>query len=142
VQSTKGEAAVMLEQFKIAAELDHYLRMPVLIRPKSQSLIAHITLRFNAQHDCRAGKCPIVEIPVWHERTKTTKTEKAIQHAEMQRYFLNTHALHNAHLIRQSPPRTFVKPRHYLEDCCWLADHSASGARSSTGLRCRNSRCE
>jgi hypothetical protein len=39
-----------------------------------------------------------------------------IQHAETDSYFINLHALHNAHLLRDTLPRNLTAPVPYFTD--------------------------
>lgn len=40
----------------------------------------------------------------------------AVKHSALDRWFINLHALHNAHLLRETLPRQLTMPRPYLED--------------------------
>ncbi|THU95803.1 hypothetical protein K435DRAFT_819604 [Dendrothele bispora CBS 962.96] len=88
--SSEGALAIV-EHFRILDTKDPIFDMPVL----------DVLFDFNAQHDCVSGTCPIIETnqQVVQERLQTAMRQKGILHRDNQRYLLNTHALHNAHLI-------------------------------------------
>lgn len=44
------------------------------------------------------------------ERVNSGVTEKFIVHKPMERFIVNTHAFHNAHLLREVLPRTLIAP--------------------------------
>jgi len=55
------------------------------------------------------------------ERHETSRTTKLIAHEDSNHFVLNTHALHNAHLLRRVLPRELVAPKPLYED--WTARH-------------------
>ncbi|KAF5376296.1 hypothetical protein D9615_008525 [Tricholomella constricta] len=101
--------------------------MPVLTRRLEEESIViinakHVLFHFNAQLDCQRAKCTASgEHPVRQERTLSGNTEKCIEHESMQQFILNTHTLHNAHLIRAALPRNLTVPIPYALD--WTAHH-------------------
>ncbi|KAI0697812.1 hypothetical protein BC835DRAFT_1405600 [Cytidiella melzeri] len=76
----------------------------------------NIAFIFNAQHDCLTAECTTHDENVHQERRITGLTQKGVRHGEMQRYFINMHALHNAALIRRTLPRHFSKPNPFYID--------------------------
>jgi hypothetical protein len=44
------------------------------------------------------------------ERIASDKTENYIVHKPLDRFFINTHAFHNAHLLRATLPRDLISP--------------------------------
>ena len=85
--------------------------------------------KFNAQHDCAAGKCAIKlnAREIRQERQVTTQTQAALVHTNDDKFIVNMHALHNAHRIRETLPRHLTAPIPYLQDRkakhCELALH-------------------
>ncbi|KAJ7842495.1 hypothetical protein B0H13DRAFT_1648786, partial [Mycena leptocephala] len=73
---------------------------------------------FNGQHDCKGLKCPAVAgaETVIQERAITGLKQTAVKHVDTEIYFLNMVALHNAHLIRDTLPRSLTKPIPYFQD--------------------------
>jgi hypothetical protein len=45
------------------------------------------------------------------ERMKSDRTESVIEHKPVGRYIINTHAIHNAHLVRAAIPRHLTRPK-------------------------------
>jgi hypothetical protein len=86
-------------------------------------------LSFNVQHDCVFCKCKAASVFVRQERIFTDLTELEISHSPEQRFILNMHALHNAHLIRDILPRSLTEPIPYLQD------RAASHGRFAAQLR-------
>ncbi len=74
-----------------------------------------ILFDFNAQHDCVFSQCEIGDSDIYirQERLETDVRQKHLAHSNDARYLLNMHALHNAHLIRDTLPRTLVAPIPY-----------------------------
>ncbi|KAJ6605732.1 hypothetical protein B0H10DRAFT_2195453 [Mycena sp. CBHHK59/15] len=110
------DAVVVLRKFDVSATRDVRMNMPVL-SPSPEILLAapavqDILFFFNAQHDCHGSKCRAVSglEHVVQERNITSRTQTAIQHANTQVYFINMHALHNAHLLRDTLPRDLTAP--------------------------------
>ena len=58
----------------------------------------------------------------------TSRMQTAVIHANDSRWFLNMHALHNAHLIRETVPENLWKPKHYFHD--HLAEHKRFAAQA------------
>ncbi|EIN03271.1 hypothetical protein PUNSTDRAFT_78462 [Punctularia strigosozonata HHB-11173 SS5] len=72
----------------------------------------------NVQHDCIAGQCGATgRRNRKQERQESGITERFIEHNEQeQSYVINTHAFHNAHLLRRCLPRSLWEPAPYFED--------------------------
>ncbi|KAJ7675041.1 hypothetical protein B0H17DRAFT_1161670 [Mycena rosella] len=77
-----------------------------------------ILFHFNAQHDCKNLKCRAVDGAenIVQERGPTGRTQAAVQHVDTNIYFINMHALHNAHLLRETLPRNLTAPIPYFTD--------------------------
>ncbi|KAI0310177.1 hypothetical protein OF83DRAFT_1088541, partial [Amylostereum chailletii] len=112
-------AMVIIDQFDVADRRDTHLNMPILsdshravfVRPQD------ILFKFNAQHDCWDGKCPITarEERVQQERQTFTSEVRRVSHSNDTRFLINMHAMHNASLIRETLPRTLVEPVPYFK---------------------------
>jgi hypothetical protein len=50
------------------------------------------------------------------ERTKSNKSEQFIVHNNLDRFIINTHAFHNAHLLHATLPRDLVAPIPLFDD--------------------------
>jgi hypothetical protein len=126
---TDTGAVVVIEQFSISIFNDARLDMPLLIRtdtkfavkPKvrlellktrAYRYIQDILFKFNAQHDCRHFSCPLVNVAGPNQERQASKlTRKLTAHSEDSRFLLNTHALHNANLVRETLPRHMTEPK-------------------------------
>ena len=74
---------------------------------------------YNVQHDCRQAKCTASgKRAVIQERVQTElgETESVIEHKPLDRFLINTHAFHNAHLIQAILPRDLTIPVAYSAD--------------------------
>ncbi|THV05527.1 hypothetical protein K435DRAFT_892109 [Dendrothele bispora CBS 962.96] len=105
---------ILLEHFRILDRKDERLNMPILVN-STEIIVASgsdILFDFNPQHDCVSTGCQIgvSDAYVMQERMQTTKHKACIAHVDDERYLLNMHALHNAHLIREALPRHLVAP--------------------------------
>lgn len=75
-------------------------------------IIQKVLLVFNAQHDCRTGKClPSAVRPQMQEREETTRTVQLITHKDDGHFVINLTSLHNAAQIRKVLPRHLTAPR-------------------------------
>jgi hypothetical protein len=50
------------------------------------------------------------EQPLLQERVESGLTKTVIEHRAVDRFIINTHAFHNAHLLRATLPRSLVAP--------------------------------
>jgi len=102
--------------FYIASVRDGTFGMPVLSRRFDEVEVhviqsSEILFEYNAQHDCRHSQCiGSGERPLRQERIDSRVTEAFIVHNQHERYLINTHALHNAHLVRATLPRDLTRP--------------------------------
>lgn len=76
------------------------------------SIAQDIEFDFNVQHDCAFAGCgPTGKHPCVQERIKSSKaTESFIEHRDVSQWVINTHSLHNGHLLRRCLPRELVVP--------------------------------
>ncbi|KAJ7616168.1 hypothetical protein DFH06DRAFT_1239316 [Mycena polygramma] len=117
----KDSAVIILDVFQISETRDDIYGMPILVHRQSETTFvivparvsANITFQYNTQHDCHAPDvlCEATgERSRMQERVDSGITEKYIVHKPVERFILNTHAFHNAHLVRQVLPRALVAP--------------------------------
>ncbi|KAK7007276.1 hypothetical protein R3P38DRAFT_3212995 [Favolaschia claudopus] len=114
-----GNVAVIENSFFVLDVKDPRLNMPVLVPAQVDSILVYpkeILLALNAQHDCVSCKCTAAAVPIHQERITTSPTELRVSHSPEQRFLINMHALHNAHLIRDVLPRSLTAPTPYLQD--------------------------
>ncbi|KAJ7488709.1 hypothetical protein B0H11DRAFT_2405755 [Mycena galericulata] len=103
--------SIIIEPFTVSSVRDKRLNMPVLVPSTTES---------NVDRYLCIGR---------NERILTDNTQQCIIHSPEQRYILNMHGLHNAHLIREVLPRALISPVPYL------TDRVASHARFAQQLR-------
>ncbi|EDR03329.1 uncharacterized protein LACBIDRAFT_307447 [Laccaria bicolor S238N-H82] len=120
--SVKAEAFVIIDIFYIAATRDEIFGMPMLLRRFGESGMLMVTsqdilFEYNAQHDCRQAQCTASgQRPLVQERVDSNLIEDFIEHKPLDRFIVNTHALHNAHLIQAILPRELTAPIPYAAD--------------------------
>ncbi|KAJ7277334.1 hypothetical protein C8J57DRAFT_1060971, partial [Mycena rebaudengoi] len=113
LQGTDSSVLVVLELFQVLSARDELYGMPVLVRRDGEK----IKFKFNVQHDCYTGKCEATGIrPQMQERVESDKTENFIVHNALDRFIINSHAFHNAHLLRATLPRDLLAPIPLFDD--------------------------
>ncbi|KAJ7136616.1 hypothetical protein C8R44DRAFT_828518 [Mycena epipterygia] len=116
LENGKGSAVIVLDVFQIADGRHEIFGMPTLARRQSETsflIVRTVDIKFlyNTQHDCQLAECEASgEKPRMQERVDSGLTEKFIVHKPTERYIVNTHAFHNAHLLREVLPRTLTAP--------------------------------
>lgn len=75
--------------------------------------------------------------PVVQERLDTDLTENIIVHQPLDRYIINTHAFHNAHLLREIIPRHLITPLPLYEDREKTHHELAARLRTSEEVRAK-----
>ncbi|KAF8900617.1 hypothetical protein CPB85DRAFT_1377444 [Mucidula mucida] len=116
------EGVVVLELFQVLSECDSVFGMPVLMRRDGEKtyLIVpskNLKFKFNVQHDCTTAKCTASGVRKRkQERQDSEVTENFIEHQPLDRYFINMHAFHNAHLVRATLPRSLTVPLPIVDD--------------------------
>ena len=79
---------------------------------------------FNAQHDCATARCTDSgRIPRRQERLELDDTEPVVEHKPLNVYLINTHSLHNAHLLRRAVPHDLITPVPYINPSERQAEH-------------------
>lgn len=112
-------------------EKDDFFDMPIMldskcccfVDPKVSGFMFHIMsvlnnigkdvmFKFNVQHDCRSAHCTISSDTEFmqQERHQTNIQLQSVKHTTLQRFIINTHSLHNGHLLRYSLPRDLTRP--------------------------------
>jgi hypothetical protein len=87
-------------------------RTVILIRP-----LQKVLFHFNAQHDCRPGRClPTAFRPQMQERMETARTVQLIQHEGDDHFVINMTSLHNAAQLRKVLPRNLTAPKPLYSD--------------------------
>ncbi|KAJ7169264.1 hypothetical protein C8R43DRAFT_1155871 [Mycena crocata] len=119
-QGENSSVLVVLEKFQILSSRDKVFGMPVLVRSETIYTILpakNLKFKFNVQHDCCSAKCEATgERLRMQERVESDKVEYYIVHKPLDRYIINTHAFHNAHLLRATLPRDLIAPIPIFED--------------------------
>ncbi|KAJ7227863.1 hypothetical protein C8J57DRAFT_1439998 [Mycena rebaudengoi] len=114
VSSTSMFAVV--EVFQVLSNRDPVYGMPVLVRRDAEKSfmiipVKNLQFKFNVQHDCYSAKCEATGTKAqMQERVPSDKVEHFIVHKDLDRYIINTHAFHNAHLLRATLPRDLIAP--------------------------------
>ncbi|KAJ7017816.1 hypothetical protein C8F04DRAFT_911350, partial [Mycena alexandri] len=67
--------------------------------------------KFNAQHDCHSAECDATRVRLhMQERVESVQTENYAVHKPLDRFFINSHAFHNTHLLRATLGRDVIGP--------------------------------
>ena len=69
------------------------------------------------------------------ERMNSDRTESFIEHRPVGRYIINTHAIHNAHLVRAAIPRHLTRPVPLFLDRKQEHERIASNYRKKQGAK-------
>ncbi|KAJ7143259.1 hypothetical protein C8R46DRAFT_1167848 [Mycena filopes] len=120
-----GRVVVVLERFQVLSVRDAKFGMPILVRRDGETTYSMIPgkisqslmFKFNAQHDCYSAKCTAsgqrLQI---QERVESDTMETFIEHNPLDRFIINSHAFHNAHLLRATLPRELLAPIPLFDD--------------------------
>jgi hypothetical protein len=85
----------------------------------------HVQFLFNTQHDCATAKCTASKrTPRRQERLDLDETEPVIEHQPLEVYVVNTHSLHNSHLLRRALPRDLIAPLPFIGPDQRQAEHA------------------
>ena len=89
------------------------------------SIAQDIEFDFNVQHDCSFAGCgPTGKRPCVQERIESSKaTESFIEHCDVSQWIINTHSLHNGHLLRRCLPQELVVPIPVTDPAKRLEEH-------------------
>ncbi|KAJ7143643.1 hypothetical protein C8R46DRAFT_1012076 [Mycena filopes] len=111
-----GLTIVVVETFQVLNTRDDVFGMPVLVRRDGETTYAiipakNVKFKVNVQHDCCTAKCEATgERLRMQERVESDQVENFIVHQPLDRFIINSHAFHNAHLLRATLPRTLLAP--------------------------------
>lgn len=85
-----------------------------------------IEFDFNVQHDCSFAGCgPTGKRPRVQERIESPEaTESFIEHRDVSRWIINTHSLHNGHLLRRCLPHGLTVPVSVIPPAKREEEHS------------------
>ncbi|KAI0778011.1 hypothetical protein BD413DRAFT_683781 [Trametes elegans] len=131
-----NKAVAVIEMFEVAASRHTIMQMPWLVRRQGEPSFViveglDILFSFNVQHDCAFAGCAATEErAIQQERTESNVCEKFITHKDVARFIINTHTLHNPHLIRSVLPRDLVAPVPRFEDRRMQHDKLAASLRT------------
>jgi len=76
-----------------------------------------IDFLYNVQHDCPLARCTTSgKQALMQERVESGLFKAYIEHKPVERFVINTHAFHNAHLLRATLPRSIISPVCLQED--------------------------
>ncbi|KAL6309761.1 hypothetical protein BKA93DRAFT_746070 [Sparassis latifolia] len=111
---------IVLDQFDIAETHDPTFGMPTLHRRLGETTYIimstfmypqQVDFSINVQHNCQKCRCSASgKRQRKQERQDSGLTEQFIEHKEDDHFIINTHSLHNPHLLRQLLPRHLTAP--------------------------------
>ncbi|KAF9644917.1 hypothetical protein BDM02DRAFT_3157045 [Thelephora ganbajun] len=107
-------AITVIDIFDLKAACHPIFGMPILARSSGQPSyiivpVKNIQFAFNVQHDCATAKCTNSRhAPHRQERLELEATEPVIAHKPLDEYLINTHSLHNAHLLWKAIPCNLI----------------------------------
>ncbi|KAJ7685821.1 hypothetical protein B0H17DRAFT_1160739 [Mycena rosella] len=122
LQSQDSVNLVVLELFQVRSTRDELYGMPILVRRDSETTFSIIPgkkfkFKFNVQHDCYSAKFEATGTRLrMQKRVESDQIENFIVHNPLDRYIINSHAFHNAHLLRETLPRDLIAPIPLFED--------------------------
>ncbi|KAJ7284566.1 hypothetical protein C8J57DRAFT_1709000 [Mycena rebaudengoi] len=137
LQGDNSIVVLVVELFQVLSSRDEIYGMPVLVRRDSEitySIIPakNLKFKFNVQHDCYSAKCEATGVRMqMQERVESDKIENYIVHNSLDRYIINSHAFHNAHLLRATLPRDLLAPILLFPDRRVKHDELASDLRET-----------
>ncbi|KAJ7644882.1 hypothetical protein FB45DRAFT_735642 [Roridomyces roridus] len=115
-----AQGILVVTQFKVGEKLHPHYHMPVLLPAAGRRFIVpsnSIQFTFNVQHDCRACGCSATGTSRrMQERVISDAIVHSVVHTEDTRFIINTHAFHNAGLLRKFLPIALTKPRQLFAD--------------------------
>ncbi|KAJ6623228.1 hypothetical protein B0H10DRAFT_1786753 [Mycena sp. CBHHK59/15] len=128
---------VVLELFQVLSVRDAIYGMPVLVRRHGETSFTiigakNIKFKVNVQHDCYTAKCEATGQRLrMQERVESDQIENFIVHEPVDRFIINSHAFHNAHLLCATLPRDLLAPIPLFEDRKEKHDEFAATLRAT-----------
>ncbi|KAJ6542998.1 hypothetical protein B0H19DRAFT_1311111 [Mycena capillaripes] len=113
---SNGTVLVVLEVFQVLSSRDEIYGVPVLVRRDSEEIFSilpakNVKFKFNVQHDCESAQCDFSGVRLrMQERVESDQIENFVVHKPLDRFFINSQAFHNAHLLRATLPRDLIAP--------------------------------
>ncbi|PPQ94776.1 hypothetical protein CVT25_007395 [Psilocybe cyanescens] len=113
---TGDRAMIILDIFEILSTQHNIFGIPMLAQRHEEStyvaiLSIDIHFLYNVQHNCPLSKCTASgKQPVMQECVESGLIQTCIEHKPTQRFIINTHAFHNAHLLCAVLPRSLISP--------------------------------
>ncbi|KAJ7841739.1 hypothetical protein B0H14DRAFT_3086730 [Mycena olivaceomarginata] len=134
--SGSGAVLVVLEVFQVLSSRDETYGMPVLVRRDSEEIFSIVPskhqFKINVQHDCGTAQCDTSGVRLrMQERVESDQIENFVVHKPLDRFFINSHAFHNAHLLRATLPA----------NCSLPFPSSRTGKRSTTSSQLNSEKC-
>ncbi|KAJ7885270.1 hypothetical protein B0H14DRAFT_3737214 [Mycena olivaceomarginata] len=117
-----GTVLVVLEVFQVLSARDETYGVPFLVRRHSEVTFSiatteNIKFKFNTQHDCESAQCDTSGVRLrMQERVESDQIEHFVVHKPLDRFFINSLAFHNAHLLRATLPRDLLAPLPLFPD--------------------------
>ena len=135
-RDTGGFGIAVIDTFAVAATRHEKFGMPYLVQHQANTsfvivhtkvslvtastpcmltltlIVQDIEFDFNAQHDCLFAGCGSTgKHPRVQERIESPEsTESFIEHRDIPWWIINTHSLHNGHLLRRCLPQDLIIP--------------------------------
>ncbi|KAJ7088921.1 hypothetical protein C8R44DRAFT_836011 [Mycena epipterygia] len=141
LQDHNGSVLIVLELFQVSKTRDMVTGMPILLRQDSEILFSilpakNIQFKFNVQHDCYSVKCEATGVRLRvQERVESDQIENYIVHNALDRYLINSHAFHNAHLLRATLHRDIIAPVPVFADRRGKHDELATELRANLDIK-------
>ncbi|KAI1788974.1 hypothetical protein LXA43DRAFT_893623 [Ganoderma leucocontextum] len=109
---------VIMKTYTILDSPHPHFNMPELYRSQTDTTYTtDILFAVNVQHNCRDAGCSASGRRAQRqERIDTIITVPVLEHKGDTNYLLNTHALHNAALLRKAIPRALTEPKPYFNN--------------------------
>ncbi|KAJ7812979.1 hypothetical protein B0H14DRAFT_3112205 [Mycena olivaceomarginata] len=107
---------------QVLSARDETYGVPVLVRRHSEVTFSiatteNIKFKLNTQHDCESAQCDTSRVHLrMQEHVESDHIENFVVHKPLDRFFINSLAFHNAHLLRATLPRDLLAPLPLFPD--------------------------